>query len=108
MTISKHALSIISTAPSPRRWADQSRDGSDAWGWSFGILLGLAVVATGVFSIVNGPAMRANAEAVIEQENRSVCNKLGIGPETNRYSECVAALSEVRASTARRDAQSIL
>ena len=108
MTISKHALSIISTAPSPRRSADQSRDGSAVWGWGFGVLLGLAVVALGVFSTVNGPTMRANAEAVIDQENRSVCSKLGIGPETNRYPECAAALSVVRASTSQRDAQSIL
>ena len=108
MTTSKRAFLMISTALLPRRGADQSGDGSAAWGWGFGVLLGLAVVALGVFSTVNGPTMRANAEAVIDQENRSVCNKLGIGPETNRYSECVAALSEVRASTARRDAQSIL
>ena len=108
MTTSKRAFSAIPTALRPRRWADQSTDGTAFWGWGFGVLLGLAVVTSVVFSIVNGPTMRANAEAVIDQENRSVCSKLGIGPETSRYSECVAALSEVRASTSQRDAQSIL
>ena len=107
MTTSKRVFLMISTALWPRRGADQSRDGSAVWGWGFGVLLGLAVVALGVFSTVNGPTMRANADAVIDQENRRVCSKLGIGPETSRYSECTAALSDVRASTAHRDAQSI-
>ena len=108
MTASKRAFLMTSTALLPRRWAAQARDGSAAWGWEFGVFLGLAVVASGVFSIVNGPTMRANAEAIIEQENRIVCSKLGIGPETSRYSECTTALSVVRASNSQRDAQSIL
>ena len=108
MTASKRAFLMTSTALWPRRRVAQAGDGSAVWGWSFGGLLGLAVGASGVFSIVNGPTMRANAEAIIEQENRIVCSKLGIGPETNRYPECAAALSVVRASNSQRDAQSIL
>ena len=107
MTTSKRAFPMNSAALGTRRRADQSGEGSAIWGWGFGVLLGLAVVALGVFSTVNGPTMRANAAAVIDQENQRVCSKLGIGPETSRYSECTAALSDVRASTAHRDAQSI-
>jgi hypothetical protein len=50
--------------------------------------------------VVNGPQMRAAAEAqrarVVEQENKTFCSKFGIGLETPRYAECAADLMEIR------------
>ena len=108
MTTSKRAFLTMSTAQVSRRWADQSKDSLAVWGLGFAALIGCAVIASVVFGAVNGPTMRAEADAITDQDNNRVCSKLGIGPETSRYSECMAALNEVRASTAHRNAQSIL
>lgn len=76
--------------------------------WGLGILLGLAVVAAGAVSVVNGPSLRAASEAAIERENQSVCAQLGMGPATGRYADCAAVLAVVRANAASRNEQSIL
>ena len=101
MTTSNRAFLLNSTAVS-------SRPSSAVWGLGFAALIGCAVIASVVFGAVNGPTMRAEADAIIDQDNHRVCSKLGIGPETRGFSECMAALNEVRASTAQRNAQSIL
>ena len=77
-------------------------------GWGVGILVGLAVVAAGVVSIVNGPTVRAASENAIDLENQAVCSQLGMAPATSRYADCVAALAAVRANSARRSEQTIL
>lgn len=60
--------------------------------------VGLAVVCTVI--IVNGPQLRARAEAQkaqeIDQENRAFCGKFGMGPGTSGYAECAANLMQVR------------
>jgi hypothetical protein len=66
--------------------------------WLVAYVVGLAVVCTVL--IVNGPRLRAVAEAQraqeIDQENRAFCRKFGLGPETSRYAECAANLMEIR------------
>jgi hypothetical protein len=53
------------------------------------------------FGISNGPNIRAATEAAIEQKNRTVCSKFGLGTETNGFSECTAILRDVLTSYAR-------
>jgi ABC-type Fe2+-enterobactin transport system substrate-binding protein len=49
---------------------------------------------------ITGPAIRAAADAqearTIDQENRTFCSQLGVGPETRRYADCAAGLMEIR------------
>ena len=77
-------------------------------GWAIVGGFGAVAVAAIALSVTNGPQVRAAAQAAIEQENRAICTKLGLGPETGRFSECAAALSDVRTNYARRNEQSIL
>ncbi len=50
--------------------------------------------------IINGPQMRAAAEAqterTIEEESKVFCSKFGHGPETGRHAECAADLMQIR------------
>jgi hypothetical protein len=75
-----------------------------AWS-SLGICLlaayGISVVAVCGLLVLNGPQIRAAAEAeearVVAEENKAFCSKFGIGPETTRYAQCSSELTEVRA-----------
>jgi hypothetical protein len=62
---------------------------------------GVSVVAVCGLLVINGPQMRAAAEAeearIVAEENRAFCSKFGIGPETSRYAQCTAELAEIRA-----------
>lgn len=61
----------------------------------------ISVVAVCGLLAVNGPQIRAAAEAeqarVIAEENEAFCNRFGLGPETSRYAQCAAELTEIRA-----------
>ena len=65
------------------------------------LLCVMALAALGVLVAINGPQVRAAAEAeearLVEEENRAFCSKFGIGPESSRYAECAAGLTEIRA-----------
>ena len=72
--------------------------------WLGGVLLAvflatLAVAAAGAL-VVFGSDIRAAHDVqrahVIDEENRTFCLKLGMGPESIRYGECAAALNEIR------------
>lgn len=60
-----------------------------------------AVVVTCGALVAYGPQIRAAQEAerarLIDQEDRAICARLGVGPETSRYAECAAALKGIRA-----------
>jgi hypothetical protein len=62
---------------------------------------GISVVAVCGLLVVNGPQIRAAAEAeearVVAEETKAFCSKFGIGPETSRYAQCAAELTEIRA-----------
>jgi hypothetical protein len=72
-------------------------------------VVGLAAVCTVL--IVNGPQLRAVAEAQkaeeINQENKVFCRKFGMGPETNGYTECSANLMQIRERHERRVASEL-
>jgi hypothetical protein len=66
------------------------------WAGSCVYVAGLVYVVT-----VTGPNMRAQAEAQIareiEEENRAVCGRLGMGPETGAsYQVCAAEIQYAR------------
>jgi hypothetical protein len=56
-------------------------------------------VIVGLIAIY-GPQMRAAADArearIVEEEDRAFCSKFGVGPGSSRYSDCCAALREIR------------
>src|SRR5262245_41646030 len=60
----------------------------------------VSVIAVCGVLVINGPQMRAAAEAeqarVIADENRRVCAKFGMPHGTANFSECAGALGEVR------------
>jgi hypothetical protein len=62
--------------------------------------------ALALHAIVYGPAIRERADRLqaeqIAEENRSLCNKLGMGNGSERFTACAEVLSEVRRQEARR------
>src|SRR5262245_57242130 len=68
----------------------------------------LSLVAVSGLIVINGPQMRAAAEAqearIVEEENRVFCGKFGINPGTSRYAECAAGLANIRARALERSA----
>jgi hypothetical protein len=75
--------------------------GMISW-WSRGLLLicfALGVAVCGLL-VVYGSHVRADAETekarAVEEEDQAFCARFGVGPETTRYSECAAALKDVR------------
>jgi hypothetical protein len=69
---------------------------------------GVSVVAVCGLLVINGPQIRAAVEAeearVVAEENKAFCSKFGIGPETSRYAECTAELTEIRTRHLARNA----
>jgi hypothetical protein len=59
-----------------------------------------SLVAVVAVLIILAPRARAIVEAdrarVVDEEDRAFCSRFGIGPETTRYADCVAALGEIR------------
>jgi hypothetical protein len=68
----------------------------------------LSLVAVCGLIAINGPQLRAAAEAqealVIEEEDRAFCGTLGIGPQDTRYTQCAAGLADIRARALQRSA----
>lgn len=62
---------------------------------------GISIVAVCGLLVLNGPQIRAAAEAeearVVAEENKAFCSRFGIAPETSRYAQCTAELAEIRA-----------
>jgi hypothetical protein len=84
--------------------------GMTSW-WSRALLpicfaLGMAVCG---LLVSYGSHVRAAAEVekarAVENEDRAFCTRFGIGPETTRYSECAAALKDVRSGHDQRNAE---
>jgi hypothetical protein len=69
---------------------------------------GVSLVTLSGLIVINGPQMRAAAEAqearIVEEENRAFCGKLGIDPGTSRQAECAAGLAVIRARALERSA----
>ena len=57
---------------------------------------------------INGPRIQAALDAkrasATDAEDRAFCSKLGAGPESGRYPECVSALNDIRSSHTQRSA----
>src|SRR5262245_4966976 len=68
----------------------------------------LSLVAVCGLVAINGPQLRAAAEArealVIEEENKAYCGTLGIGPQATLYTQCAAGLADIRARVLQRSA----
>jgi len=84
-------------------------DGMTSWR-TRGLLptcLALGAAVCGLL-VVYGSHVRAATEAekarAVEEEDQAVCARFGIGPETTRYSECAAALKDVRSRHDQRNA----
>jgi hypothetical protein len=82
--------------------------GSISWiGCGLGSLCVIVPVALCILLAINGPQIRAAADAeaarLVEEENRAFCSKFGIGPETSRYAECAAGLMDIRARYLQRN-----
>src|SRR5262245_20987052 len=91
----------------------RQRGGALSWtGRGLFLLCVISLVGLCVLLAINGPHIRAAAEAeaarLVEQENRAFCSKFGIGPETNRYAECAAGLTEIRARHLQRNVQDFI
>lgn len=75
-----------------------------------GLLAAVLATTTGavVLNVVNGPQLRAAADAAqaneIAQENRAFGNAFGVGSNTARFAECGAALMDIRNRHAERTA----
>jgi hypothetical protein len=67
----------------------------------------ISLLALSVLLAIHGPQIRAASEAeearLVEVEDRAFCSKFGIGPETGRYAECAAGLTEIRARHLQRN-----
>jgi hypothetical protein len=71
-------------------------------------LLMAAVVACGLHALfISGPATRVAAEEqhdrTIAEENREVCGRLGISPDTAQFTICSGELAVVRRRQTDRD-----
>jgi hypothetical protein len=70
------------------------------WSWTLSIVVGTATIAAVGYAIVHGPAVRARAEQLkaeqIDQENRALCQRLGMPHGSDRFDICAGVLSEAR------------
>jgi hypothetical protein len=64
------------------------------------VALGTTVITVVCHALLYGPEMRARAEQLkaeqIDQENRALCEKLGMPHGSDRLAACAGILSEVR------------
>ena len=70
------------------------------WSWMPLVVIGATVIAAAGHAVLNGPAMRQRAEQLkaeqIDQENRALCERLGIHLGSDRFGACAGVLSEAR------------
>lgn len=81
--------------------------GSSTWlGRGAFAALVASVIGLCVMLAVNGPRIRAAAEAeearIVAAEDQALCSKLGVGPESARYAECAVGLKEIRTRALQR------
>jgi hypothetical protein len=71
----------------------------------------VSVIAVCGLLVVNGPQVRAAAEAeqarIVEEENTRLCGKLGMPHHTAGFRECAGYLDEVRKLKAERLAREL-
>jgi hypothetical protein len=74
----------------------------------FAVTLTAVAVAT-AYCVINAPHQRAVAEAelarTIAAEDRIICAKFGAADDSNRFADCSAILSDVRARQNARTAE---
>lgn len=70
------------------------------WSWMPLAALGAMLIAMAAFVALYGPAMRERAERLkaeqIDQENRALCEKLGMPHGSDRFGACAGILLEAR------------
>ena len=70
------------------------------WSWMPLVVVGAAVIAAAGHAVLNGPATRQRAEQLkaeqIDQENRALCEKLGMPHDSDRFEACAGTLLEAR------------
>jgi len=80
--------------------------------WLFGGVYVVGLAAICAVLILEGPQLRAAAEAQkaqeIDRENAAFCRKFGMGPETSGYMECSASLMQIRERHERRIASDLI
>jgi len=68
--------------------------------WASGLVYVGALTVTGIYMLVNGPAIRAAANSYtaeqIQQENTAFCQRLGIPRGTEAFATCASVLADVR------------
>lgn len=81
-------------------------DARSVWSRALVAIVAVVVGVSALHAILHGPAIRERAEqlkaAQIDQENRALCEKLGMPHGSDRFSACVGALSEARQREAER------
>ncbi|HKW52944.1 MAG TPA: hypothetical protein VJO12_04570 [Stellaceae bacterium] len=79
---------------------DRLYDAGSAMAWFAGAVFGLVVLYVLVNVAINGPKLRAAAQAAlaeeIDQESDTFCRKYGIAPRTEVYQNCKLDLNEIR------------
>jgi hypothetical protein len=70
------------------------------WSWVPLAVLGATVIAAAGVAVLYGPAMRERAARLkaeqIDQENRTLCEKLGMPHGSERFGACAGVLLEAR------------
>lgn len=88
-----------------RRLLGQLYDAGSAAAWVAGGVFGLMALYLLVNVTMNGPKLRAAADAAlaqeIDQENDAFCRKYGMAPRTEAYQNCKLDLIDIR----RRESQ---
>lgn len=96
----------MNTRISPHANAGAHADARSVWSWIPIVVVAAAVGVSALHAILYGPAIRERAEqlkaAQIDQENRALCEKLGMPHGSDRFSACAGVLSEARQREAER------
>jgi hypothetical protein len=74
--------------------------------WTWTPIIAIAAVVIALAATLSRPAMRERAEQLkaeqIDQENRALCERLGMPAGSERFAACAGVLSDVRKRHAER------
>src|SRR2546421_10148819 len=75
------------------------------------VIIAAVVSALALHAVLYGPAIQERAERLqaeqIDQENRTLCEKLGISLGSERFTACAEVLSEARRQEVKRFANEV-
>jgi hypothetical protein len=100
------AQTPVSKAMNARTSANSHADARSARCWALIIIVAVVVGASALRAILHGSAIRERAEqlkaALIAEEDRALCERLGMPHDSDRFAACAGALSETRQREAER------